>query len=392
MANPLSDPDFLRDPYPRLAALRRTCPVQPVPAGSGKGSSILVTGYAEAREALLDPALSKDTEAFFSGRPSGRSLHPAISQTMLATDPPAHTRLRRMVAGAFSTGTVNALRPYIQQLTEQLVDRFEGPTVDLVRDYTVPLPVTIIGELLGVPPQDRPGLHDLSGQLFAAGQPDVIDVASHTLAEYMDQLVTHKRTAPGEDLLSRLVAARDESGSALTQAELVSLAALLLVAGHETTTHAIGNAVLALLQHPDALARLSEAPERAEAAVDELLRFDSPVALSTFRWSREPTGLGDRPIEARQSVLVALGASNRDPARFADPDTLDLDRDAQQHLAFGHGIHRCVGAPLARAEIGIALRTLLTRHPTIALAVPPEDLAWRQTRLMRGLSSLPVTL
>jgi len=379
-----------RSPYPALARLRAGSPVQRMDEGSR--ASYLVTGHAEAREALLDASLSKNTEEFFADRGSSRSLHPAVSQTMLATDPPDHARLRRLVAGAFSTGTVARLRPYIESVAEQLIDAFDTPRVDLVEALAAPLPVTVIGELLGVPEEDRDQLRHLSGQLFAAHAPKTIDDASHAVAEYMDQLVTTKRRSPGDDLLSRLLTARDLNGETLSQIELTSMAALLLIAGHETTTNAIGNALLALFQYPEALARLSGDPAQVEAAVDELLRYDSPVALSTFRWTREATTIGGHAVEAGMPVLVALGAANRDPAVFPDPDTLDLDRDAASHLAFGHGIHRCLGAPLARAEVAIALRTLLVRHPNIMLAEPVEQLAWRETRLVRGLASLPVRL
>ncbi|MFC1415004.1 cytochrome P450 [Streptacidiphilus sp. N1-12] len=387
-----SDPAPGADPYRGYAALRQRCPVQAVPSAAGGFPGHLVTGHAEARQALLDPALSKDTAAFFADRPSGRRIHPVLAQSMLATDPPAHTRLRQLVAGAFSSGTVDRLRPYIHQLAEQLVDAFDPAGTDLVEALAAPLPVTVIGELLGVPEADRGHLRDLSGRLFAAGRPQTVDDASHALAEYLDALVTAKRTTPGDDLLSRLLEARDGGGSPLTQFELTSLASLLLVAGHETSTNAIGNAVLALLQNPDALARLRQDPGLVEGAVDELLRYDSAVALATFRWTQRPTRLGGQDLDAGRPVLVSLGAANRDPLAFADPDRLDLDRDARAQLAFGHGIHRCLGAPLARAELAIAVSTLLRRHPDVALAVPAEQLRWRETRLMRGLVALPVTL
>lgn len=377
-----------RSPYPDLARLRATCPVQRMEDGSGP--SYLVTGHAEARQALLDPTLSKNTAEFFADRPSPHQLHPAVSQTMLATDPPAHTRLRRMVASAFSTGTVEGLRPYIEQLTENLVDAFGRPRVDLVEALAAPLPVTVIGELLGVPAEDRTHLRTLSGDLFTADSLKTIADASHAMAQYMDQFVTAKRKAPGDDLLTRLLASRDSDGNALTQFELTSMASLLLIAGHETTTNAIGNALLGLFRHPEALARLVANPDQIESAVDELLRYDSAVSLTTFRWTKEPTVLGEQTIDAGLPVLISLGAANRDPVIFANPDTIDLDRDARAHLAFGHGIHRCLGAPLARAEVAIALRTLLTRHPDIALAEPVETLKWRNTRLVRGLVALPV--
>ncbi|MEW1802923.1 cytochrome P450 [Streptomyces virginiae] len=391
MTNPLQDPRFFQDPYPVYDELRSAGPVQKVPAGSGGHHSYVVTGYAEAREAFADPRLSKDTGRFFAGRPSGRNLHPVVSQSMLATDPPQHTRVRKAVGPAFTAGPVARLRPCITDVVDGLLSDWEpGMQVDLVARLAVPLPVTVICELLGVPDSDRSTVAQWSNDLFAAGRPDRIDSASHSLAGYMAQLVASKRSAPDGGLLHDLVVLDGEGR--LTEAEVVSLAVLLLVAGHETTTNFIGNALLALMRHPDALARLREAPELIPTALDELLRLDSPVGIATFRHSTEALTLGGTDIPAGVPVLIAPGAANRDPARFACPDRLDLAREATSHLAFGHGIHRCLGAPLARAEGEIALRALLTRFPAIRLAVPGEDLRWRQTRLMRGLEALPVLL
>jgi len=374
-------------------------PTQPRPApvqeiGPPGKSSFVVTGYAEARQALLANELSKNTTAFFGGGPSKRDVHPAISQSMLATDPPDHGRLRRLVAGAFSTGTVSGLRPWIADLTDQLLDQLDpGSTVDLVRSLAVPLPVAVISELLDVPVSDRPNLAGVSARLFAAGRAADADAASHELARYMNDLVNDRRARPGDDLVSRLIAARDGHGEPLSHFELTSLAALLLVAGHETTTHAIGNAVLELLQAPDALAHLSSNPDAIAPAINELLRLASPVAVTTFRWSTAPVRLSGQEIPAGRPVLVALGQANRDRGTFPDPDRLDLERDnASAQIAFGHGIHRCLGAPLAVAELEIVLRALLTRFPKLRLAVAPDQLQWQETRLVRGLVALPVEL
>ncbi|MFD4628378.1 cytochrome P450 [Streptomyces sp. NPDC058284] len=390
MTDPTQDPSFLRNPYPAYAAMRSTCPVQPAPGGSTGRPGYLVTGYAEAREALADPRLSKDTAAFFAGKDSRRRLHPAVARTMLASDPPRHTRLRRLVTKAFTTGAVKQLRPFIARVTDELLDQWPvGERFDFVAGLAVPLPVIVICELLGVPRADRPDVRRWSAELFAAGEPDLIDAASHALADYMTDLITAKRRAPGDRLLDRLIRARDGDDH-LSEEELVSLAVLLLVAGHETTTNFLGNAVLALLQRPAELDRLRENPDDIPYVLDELLRFDSPVSTATFRFTTESVTLGGTEIPAGVPVLVALGAANRDPARFPSPDLLDPDRDAAAHLGFGHGIHRCVGAPLAKAEAEIALRAVLTRFPGLRLAVPADRLSWRRTRLVRGLASLPV--
>ncbi|WP_299534056.1 cytochrome P450 [uncultured Streptomyces sp.] len=390
MTDPTQDPRFLQDPYPTYAAMRSACPVQAVPSGSGGRLSYLVTGYAEAREALADARLSKDTSAFFADKESKRRLHPAVAHNMLSSDPPEHTRLRKLVTKAFTTGAVAELRPFIARVTDDLLDQWPvGEPFDFVTGLAVPLPVIVICELLGVPDEDRPDIQRWSGELFAAGQPEVIDAASHSLADYMTDLIAAKRRHPGNSLLDRLISARD-GHDRLSEEELVSLAVLLLVAGHETTTNFLGNATLSLLQHPAELDRLRQNPNDIPAVLDELLRFDSPVSTATFRYTTEAITLGDTGIPAGAPVLVALGAANRDPERFPSPDLLDANRDAAGHLAFGHGIHRCVGAPLAKAEAEIALRAVLTRFPGLRLAVPPDQLQWRHARLVRCLTSLPV--
>ncbi len=392
--DPLQDPTFFADPYPTYARLRDAAPVHKVPTGSGGGGrhSYVVTGYAEAREAFTDPRLSKDTARFFAGRPSQRDLHPAVSRNMLATDPPEHARLRALVTKAFTTGAVSRLRPYISSLVDELLDTWpDHGTVDLIADLAVPLPVTVICELLGVPESDRASVRTWSSDLFAAGDPQRIDAASHAVGDYMTALVAAKRTAPGDSLLDDLIAVRDGQDR-LSEDELVSLAVLLLVAGHETTTNFIGNAALALLRHPESLARLRAEPQLLGGALDELLRYDSPVGIATFRFSTESLTLGGTEIPEGVPVLIAPGAANRDPDRFPEPDRLDLTRSATGHLAFGHGIHRCLGAPLARAEAELALHAVITRYPHAALATPTETLPWRHTRLTRGLASLPITL
>ncbi|MDT0425348.1 cytochrome P450 family protein [Streptomyces evansiae] len=378
------------DTSPSRAAARSACPVQRVPNGPGRPDGYLVTGYTEARQALGDARLSKDTAAFFAGRESTRDPHPALAHHMLADDPPEHTRLRKLVTGTFTMGAVAALRPAIARITDTLLDQWPpGELFDFVAGLAAPLPVAVICELFGVPDEDRPDVRRWSADLFAAGAPDVIDPASHALAAYLTGLVAAKRARPGDSLLDRLVAARD-GDDALTEDELVSLAALLLVAGHETTTNHLGNALLALLLHPAERDRLRAHPDAIPAALDELLRYASPVSTATFRFTTEPLTLGGTEISAGHPVHIALGAANRDPARFPAPDTLDLTRDAAGHLAFGHGIHRCLGAPLAKAEAEIALRAVLRRFPDIRLAVPPEHIPWRRTRLVRGPESLPV--
>ncbi|MFF3155506.1 cytochrome P450 [Streptomyces sp. NPDC057910] len=389
--DPLRDPRFFTDPYPTYDRLREGCPVQRIPTGSGGQQAYLITGHPEAREAFTDPRLSKDTARFFADRPSDRDLHPAISRNMLASDPPAHTRHRRVATPLFTAERVRALRPYITRVVDGLMTAWRpGTEVDLVAQLAVPLPVTVVCELLGVPESDRGTLAGWSHDLFDATDTERVDAASHRIGDHLTHLVDTARATPGDGPLHSLL--RDCHAGGLGRDEIVSLAALLLVAGHETTTHFIGNAVLALLRHPEAFDRLRRDPDLIPGALDELLRFDSPVSVATFRHSTEDLRVGGVDIPAGSRVSIAPGAANRDPAAFPDPGRLDLDRDAGGHLAFGHGIHRCPGAPLARAEAEIALRALLTRFPGTRLAVPEESLAWRRTRLTRGLTALPLVL
>ncbi|WP_371618340.1 cytochrome P450 [Streptomyces sp. NBC_00454] len=389
--DPLRDPRFFADPYPTYDRLREGCPVQRVPTGSGGHHAYLVTGHSEAREAFTDPRLSKDTARFFADRPSNRDLHPAISRNMLASDPPEHTRQRRLATRLFTTARVRELRPFITQVVDDLTSTWRpGTDIDLVADLAVPLPVTVVCELLGVPAPDRATLAAHSHDLFDATDTTRVDAASHHIGDYLTHLIDTARTTPTNGPLHTLLHDCDEDG--LTRDETISLAALLLVAGHETTTHFIGNAVLALLRHPESFDRLRRDPSLIPGALDELLRFDSPVSVATFRYSTQDLRIGGTDIPAGHPVLISPGAANRDPAAFPDPNALNLDREATAHLSFGHGIHRCPGAPLARAEAEITLRTLLTRYPNTRLTTPANSLTWRQTRLTRGLSTLPLTL
>ncbi|MDL4813200.1 cytochrome P450 family protein [Actinomadura opuntiae] len=393
--------DFHRDPYQFYDKLRVQGPVHRVRAFPSGHHTWLITGYAQARAALADPRFSKDTRRFGYVFGDRRDIAPELRTTMLSTDPPDHTRLRRLVAPAFTAAAVARLRPRIQQITDQLLDAIVPKgSADLITEFAVPLPVTIICELLGVPENDRPQLCHWSNAQFATGEPAVRDQASHRIADYMTALVARKQSnatrelAPRHedgDLLDTLIAAR-QHGDHLSRQELVSLAVLLLVAGHETTTNLIGNAVLALLLHPAQHAAVAADSDRLAPAIEELLRYDSPLGIATVRFTTEPVSYGSATIPAEQIVMVGIGAANRDPDHYPDPATLDVDRAGSRpgHLAFGHGPHYCLGSALARAETQIALAGLLRRLPGLRLDVAPERLAWRPSRMMRGLRTLPV--
>ncbi len=401
--NPMDSAEFSRDPYPLLAALRSRGPVQQVRTGNGR-TTWVVTGWAEARSALADARLSKDTARYFADRPGKRNLAPAVSRTMLATDPPHHGRLRKLAMKAFTPAAVARLEPRIRAIAEELADALAARgSADLVEEFAAPLPIAVISELLGVPEPDRAAVRRWSHDLFAAAAPDTVDRASHALSDYMTRLIAARRQDLGDDVLSGLIAARDEADR-LSETELISLAVLLVVAGHETTTHLIGNGMLALLRDDALRSRLRADPGLLPAAVEEFLRHDAPITLATFRFATEPIELGGARIGAGEVVLVSPGAANRDPAQFSAPDEVRLDRHVRTahpdrperpggHLSFGHGPHHCLGAPLARIEARIAFEVLLTRFPGIRPAVASwETLEWRRTRLMRGLASLPVLL
>ncbi|RBM20098.1 cytochrome P450 [Prauserella sp. PE36] len=389
--------DFVQDPHRIGRLLREEGPVRQVTLRRGL-PAWLVTSYAEARSLLADPRLAKDASKrpqLFPRAATGDEPSPfsrMIAAHLLNSDPPDHTRLRRLVAKAFTGRTVARLRPRIEQIADELLDDLAGSAeVDLVESYAFPLPITVICELLGVPSEDRDRFRAWSATLISPADADELGRASHELAAYLITLLDRKREAPADDLLSDLVHTSDE-GDQLSQAELVSMAFLLLVAGHETTVSLIANGVLALLREPDQLAALRADPSLLPGAVEEFLRFDGPINLATLRYTTEPVRVGDVELPENAFVLVSLLAANRDEARFPDPDRLDITRSANGHLAFGHGIHYCVGAPLARLEGEIAIGRLLHRFGDLRLAGAEDGLRWRDSTLVHALESLRVRL
>jgi len=381
--------DYFSDPYSVHARLRAEHPVAQVVMPGGT-PAWLVTGYAEARAALTDPRLLKLPKDW---RPDPDSLFAALDLHMLNSDPPDHGRLRTLVNKAFTARRVEQLRPRITAITEALLDDMSTQgEVELLAAFAFPLPVTVICELLGVPVADRDQFRAWSATIVSETvSPEVFQAHATAMTGYFRTLLAARRREPADDLLSALISARDE-GDRLSENELLSMAWLLLVAGHETTVNLIGSGVLALLQHPGELARLRSDPALLGGAVEELLRYVSPVNDATFRFTGEPVELGGVSIGPGEVVLVSLSGANRDPSRYADPDRLDLGRDSGGHLAFGHGIHYCLGAPLARLEAEIAFAGLLERFGSIALAVPLSELRWRPSSLIHGLESLPVRL
>ncbi|MFI0411604.1 cytochrome P450 [Actinomadura sp. 3N508] len=400
---------FYQQPYETLADLRRSSPAVPVMTPNGL-RTWLVTRYEDAKELLSDARLSKDMrvgrdliprnfvdpdkrEEFL--RESGeRSQFPQVlSVHMLDSDQPDHTRLRRLVGGAFTARRVESLRPRVESLTDDLLDRLEGEEqTDLMEALAFPVPFTVICWLLGVPPDDRAKFRRWSNLMVSgAGTQEVLD-ASAEMVGYLHDLLEAKRASPEDDMLSDLIGVSDESGDRLTPDELVSMAFLLLVAGHETTVNLIGNGVLALLQRPETREQLVADPGLWPSAVQEFLRYDGPVSHTTWRFTTEPVEVGGVVIPSGEFVTISLAAAARDPERYDDPDELDITRDGSASLAFGHGIHHCLGAPLARLEGAVVLSRLFTRYPRLRLTVDPSELGWRESLMMRGLEELPVFL
>ncbi|AVZ76170.1 cytochrome P450 [Streptomyces lunaelactis] len=379
--------DFVANPYPYYARLRDSGPVHEVRLPNGE-EIWLIVGHEEARAALADPRLSKSPATVGGTMLDERVIGP----NLLVLDPPDHTRLRRLVAREFTARRVEGLRPRIQQITDGLLDAMlPAGHGDLVDALAFPLPIIVICELLGVPAADREAFRKWSNEVVAPTGVAAEESAIHELAAYLNELIEDKRCAgPTDDLLSALIRTRAEDDDRLSAAELRALAYLLLIAGHETTVNLISNGVRALLAHPGQLAALRADFGLLDGTIEEMLRYDGPVETGTVRFTAAPVPVGDTVIPAGEAVLVGIAAGDHDPDRYPSPDRFDIRRDTQGHLAFGHGIHYCLGAPLARLEARIALRSLLERCPDLALDASAGTLDWLPGMLMRGVRRLPV--
>ena len=378
---------FRQNPYPLYQYLLATAPVQ----WNDLLQAWTLVRYSDVVSSLTDVRFSADRTKF-GDMPEGYQ----IAKSMLVSDPPDHTRLRALVQKAFTPRMIESLRPRILAVVGELLDRIaakEGP-IDLIAELAYPLPVVVIAELLGVPAEDRVKFQEWSGVMAASLDPLVapelmerVPVARDALHAYLRGIIAERRREPRADLISALVAV-EERGEVLSEPELVVMCTLLLIAGHETTVNLIGNGMLALLRNPDELTRLRADTTLVQSAVEELLRYDSPVQM-TGRIALEPVEIGGHTVEAGQWILPLLGAANHDPGQFAEPSRLDITRNPNAHVAFGRGIHFCLGAPLARLEGQIAIGSLVRRFPNLTLAGEPKR---RNQITLRGLETLPVTV
>jgi cytochrome P450 len=389
-AYPFSEGDGLRV-HPRYAQLRTDDPVIRVKLAFGE-EAWLVSRYEDAKTVLGDPRFSR---AAAVGRDEPRNRPRLTDQGLLMKDPPDHTRLRRVVARAFTQRRVEQLRVSTTQIAERLLDQIEaaGPPADLVAGFGTPLPVTVICELLGVPEQDRENFHTWSEAIVSTTglSLDVVYEYIANMQRYMTELIAQRRVEPADDLISDMIKVRDEEEDRLSEEELVHLAWGLVAAGHETTASQLPNFVYVLLTNPQRLTELREHPELMPTAVEELMRYvPLGVGANFARYATEDIKLSGVLVRAGEPVLVPVHSANRDGTVFPHPDEVDFHREVTSHLGFGHGAHHCLGAQLARMELQVALGSLITRLPGLRLAVPEEELPWKTGRLVRALAELPV--
>ncbi|MFI1935465.1 cytochrome P450 [Streptomyces sp. NPDC020330] len=398
----LMEPEFIANPHRLFAQLIDQGPVR-MTMYPGGPQTWVITRYDDVRQILTDPTVHKNPlhamDILGAGgpppEPEEGSLDPStvLTRHMLNSDGDEHTRLRKVVAKAFTARPAKALRPRVEQLAAELLDKLtEGQEVDLIEALAVPLTTATICGMLGIPPEDQETFHGWFDSVTNVTDPEEAQSAASSLIDYLVKIVASKRENPAEDIISELITVTDGEDR-LSESELLSMIFLLLGAGHESTISLIGNAVIALLQRPAEWDRLRADPASVAAVVEEVLRFDTPSHLATFRYTTEPVEIGGVTIPARESVLAAIGAANRDPRYIDRPQEFDTGRSGHSsHLAFGHGVHYCMGAPLARVESVVALAALVERFPNLRLAVDPSELQYRPSLLVRGVAHLPVVL
>lgn len=389
------NPKTRSNPQAMYEQMRHEAPVY-MSIGPMTGQHVwFFTRYDDAVAVLKDNRFGKEFQKLMS--PQDLAIYQeqdaqfdAVNRHMLNLDPPDHTRLRALVHKAFTPRIIENLRPRIQQIADDLLDAAEGQhEFDLLNTFGFPLPITVIAELLGVPAADRERFRTWTRVLLFSADQDEARVSALEFAMYMHEMIEERQKNPREDLISGLVAV-EEAGDKLDRQELLSMIFLLLVAGHETTVNLIGNGTLALLQNRDQFELLHDNPALIKTAIEEMLRYNGPVETPTPRWAMEDIEFDGQLIKKGDMVLPSLLGANRDPAHFADPNRFDIRREQNKHIAFGNGIHYCLGAPLARLEGEIAIRTLVNRLPTLELNAPVEGLTWNESILIHGMSALPV--
>jgi cytochrome P450 PksS len=391
-------PQFKANPFPILADLRASQPVCRI-ALSDKTPVWLLSRYEDVASLLKDERFVKDKRKAMTAEqlrkmPWVPAMFRPLERNMLDLDPPDHTRLRTLVHKAFTPSLVARMRDRIQSLADELLTQaMQKDECDLIHDYALPLPMIIITETLGVPTRDRNKFHKWSKAVVSLSSPSpTLRVIPNIwmFLRYLRRFFETRRRDPQNDLATALITA-EEAGDRLSSDELLAMVFLLLIAGHETTVNLIGNGMLALFEHPEDLARLRHHPEMIKSAIEELLRYTSPVFTSTERYARENVKIHGVTIPRGEMTLGVIGSANRDETVFQSADELDLTRDPNRHLSFGQGIHFCLGAPLARLEAEIAINTLLRRFPNLRLSIAPSSLRWRPSMFLRGLESLPVS-
>jgi len=394
----IHDPAFKTNPYPTYAWLREYDPVHFTEMWGGYRAWI-ITRYDDVQTVLKDPRFVKDPvnalppEALAQAQPTSE-FDRLFNRNLLSLDPPDHTRLRGLVHKAFTPRLIEGLRGRVQSVADELLDAVQAAgQMDLIADYAFPLPIIVISELLGAPAEDRDRVRHWSNIVVGDHSPEewgqFIPELEAFIA-YLSALFEARRASPTNDLMSALLEA-EEAGDKLSEEELYAMVILLLIAGHETTVNLIGNGMVALLEHPDQLQRLKDNPTLIKPAIEELLRYDGPVETSTNRFVSTDLTFGGKQMQRGDLVVVVLAGADRDPAQFHQPDVLEIGRADNHHVAFGAGIHYCLGAPLARMEGQIAIATLLRRMPNLKLRVPAVQLEVRPNFLLRGYQVIPVT-
>ncbi len=396
----VTDATFKANPFPFYAQLRAEAPVFPVQVKLPiKQRAWLITRYDDVLSVLKDERFAKDrrnamTPEQLRKLPWMPPMFKPLEHNMLDLDSPDHTRLRALVHKAFTPRLIEQMREQIQALTNELLDRAEPKGgMDLIADFALPLPLTMIGRILGVPAEDNRKFHRWSKTVISGGTNGNLLVLIPSIMSfigYMKKLIKQRRADPKDDLVTALVQAKDGSDQ-LSEDEILAMIFILLVAGHETTVNLIGSGSLALLEHPDQLAKLRSEPTLIKTAIEELVRFVCPVEMATERYAREDITIAETIIPRGELVMAVIGSANRDANYFDHPDSLDIARKNNKHLSFGHGAHYCLGASLARLEGQIAISTLLQRMPDLRLSIAPDQLHWRGTFVLRGLEALPVS-